>query len=64
MTIDEITRAVTRQTAGLLTDADVVMALMANGGVSPEDIEAVLVTPEGLGFNIAFVVRDPGVSVL
>lgn len=64
MRIDEITRAVEHQTAGLLTDADAVMALMANGGVSPEDIEEVIVTPEGLGFNIAFVVRDPGITVL
>ena len=64
MTIEEITSQVQAQSFGLLTEADAVMALIGNGGVSPEDIDEVRVSQQGLGLNIAFVVKDPGSLVL
>ncbi len=64
MTIDEIKAEVRGQSCGLLTDGDAVMALLANGGVSPDDVESVEVTPSGFGFNIAFVVADPYLTIL
>lgn len=62
MTVDEITRSIRRQTGGLLNDGEVVyaveMALQSQGGLEPDDIDAVDVKIGHGTLDIQFILRE------
>lgn len=57
MTIEDIEDAIIFQSYGILTAEDARNALLAHGGISPQDVKGVTVTfTDNAGMDIAFEV--------